>query len=121
MKRILIVDDARLMRNIIKNTLLEDQPYTIYEANNGRDALEFYKTHRPDLVTMDITMDIKNGVDTAKDILSFDRKARIIMITSMGQENRMRECIQAGVRDFIIKPFSKDRIKATVARHLSKN
>ena len=121
MKKILIVDDVRLMRNIIKNTILEDHPYTILEASNGQDALESYKSNRPHLVTMDITMEKKNGVDAVREILSFDRHAKIVMVTSLGQDKLMRECVQAGVKDFIIKPFSKKRIKETVTRVLCSN
>lgn len=121
MKKILIVDDTRLMRNIIKNTLLEDDTYTIFEAKNGQDAVESYKSNRPHVVTMDITMETKNGVEAARDILSFDRHAKIVMVTSLGQEKLMHDCIEAGVKDFIVKPFSKARIKAIVARILCSN
>ena len=113
MKKILIVDDAKLMRNIIKSCLPEDE-FVFIEANNGQDAVEQYKQIRPDVVTMDITMDQKNGVDAAREILEFDTNARIIMVTSLGQEKLLGECLEAGVRDYLVKPFTKDRVKSAV-------
>lgn len=121
MKKILIVDDAKLMRNIIKKTLLEDQEYTIFEADNGMDAVESYKTIQPDLVTMDMTMEHKNGLDAVKDILLFDQYAKIIMITSLGQEKLVQDCIKAGVKDFIVKPFTRERVQKTVSKVLQLN
>jgi len=121
MKKILIVDDAKLMRNIIKQTLLEDQEYTIFEVNNGMDAVESYKTNQPDLVTMDVTMEHKNGLDATRDILSFDQNAKIIIVTSLGQGKLIEDCIQAGVKDFILKPFTKEHIRTIVSRVLQLN
>ena len=121
MSKVLVVDDARLMRNIIKKSLLELGDHTIVEASDGQIALQTYKATKPDLVTMDITMRVKNGVDAAKDILSYNPKAKIIMVTALGQENLLKECISYGVRDFVVKPFSKDRIKTSVSNVLSNN
>ena len=114
MSKILIVDDAALMRTMIKNALLSDKKHLILEAKNGDAAVELYKATSPDIVTMDITMDIMNGVDAAKDILNFDKKAKIIMITALGQEQYLKECIGAGVKDFIVKPFTKERVVSAV-------
>jgi two-component system chemotaxis response regulator CheY len=119
MKKILIVDDARLMRSLIRNALRDGGTYAIVEASNGQEAVEAYKVHRPDVVTMDITMEHQDGVEAAKEILKFDAAARVIMITALGQERLLRECVQAGVKDFIVKPFSKERVCAAVARALS--
>ena len=121
MKKILIVDDAKLMRNIITKALLEDQEYTIFEADNGMDAVESYKANQPDLVTMDLTMEQKNGLDATRDILSFDQHAKIIIVTSFGQEKLVEDCIKAGVKDFIVKPFTKEHIRTTVSRVLQSN
>ena len=71
-----------------------------------------------ELVTMDITMPCKNGVNAAKDILSYNPKAKIIMVSALGQENLLKECISYGVLDFIVKPFSKDKLKASVSNVL---
>jgi len=114
MGKIMIVDDARLMRNIIRNALLENGDFKILEATNGKEAVELYKTEQPDLVTMDITMEEKNGVQAAREILEFDPNAKIIMVTSLGQEKLLQECVEAGVSDYIVKPFTKERITSSV-------
>jgi two-component system, chemotaxis family, chemotaxis protein CheY len=120
MKKILIVDDAKLMRNIIKNTLLEHERHEIIEAQNGEEAVSMYKDQRPDLVTMDITMEHRNGLDAAREILAYDRDARIIMVTAVGQEKMLMECVNAGVSDYIVKPFSKERIASSITKALAK-
>ena len=119
MGTIMIVDDARLMRNIIKNTLNEKAEHQILEAENGNRAVELYKENRPDIVTMDITMEEKNGVEAAREILEFDPDAKIIMVTSLGQEKLLQECIEAGVSDYIVKPFTMDRIISSVDNTLN--
>lgn len=118
MSKILIVDDAALMRRMIKNALSEDKDHIILEARNGEESIELYKATKPDLVTMDITMDIKNGVDAAKEILAYDKGAKIIMITALGQEEYLKECVGAGVKDFIVKPFTKERVQLAVNKVL---
>jgi len=118
MSKILIVDDAALMRTMIKNALKEDKEHVFLEARNGDESVELYKATKPDVVTMDITMDIKNGVEAARDILAHDKKARIIMITALGQEEYLKECIGAGVKDFIVKPFTKERVVSSVNKVL---
>lgn len=119
MSKILIVDDAALMRTMIKNALLnENKEHILVEARNGEESVELYKVIKPDLVTMDITMDIKNGVEAAKDILAYDKNAKIIMITALGQEEYLKECIGAGVKDFIVKPFTKERVISSVNKVL---
>ena len=114
MPKVLIVDDAKLMRTIIKTTLKGLTDFTFFEAENGNDAVELYKATNPDLVTMDITMDFKNGVEAAAEIKQLDPDAKIIMVTAMGQEKMLKECIAIGVSDFIVKPFDKERIVAAV-------
>ena len=118
---ILVVDDARVMRNIIMKTLEEADSYDLMEATDGEEAVELYKNHSPDLVTMDITMDNKNGVDAAREILKYDFNARIIMITALGQEKLLSECIEMGIKDYILKPFTRDRILSAVAKVLENN
>ena len=120
MSKILIVDDAALMRTMIKNALLNDEKkkHIILEAKNGEESVELYRVTKPDIVTMDITMDIKNGVEAAKDILAYDKNAKIIMITALGQEEYLKECIGAGVKDFIVKPFTKERVVSSVNKVL---
>jgi two-component system, chemotaxis family, chemotaxis protein CheY len=117
MKKILIVDDAMLMRNIIKSCL-PDNEFMVLEASDGQAAVDLYKQKRPDVVTMDITMDRKDGVDAAREIMEFDTDAHVIMVTSLGQEKLLRECFKAGVRDYLVKPFTRERVKSAVTKAL---
>ncbi|MBN2028915.1 response regulator [bacterium] len=122
MFKMLIVDDAKLMRNIIKNTIFECfQNMKIIEAEDGTQAVEIYQNEKPDLVTMDITMEHKNGLEAAKEILDIDKNAKIVMVTSLGQERMLRECVQLGIRDYIVKPFTKERIHSSISHALDEN
>lgn len=119
MIKVLVVDDARIMRNILKKTIKEKfNDFHIIEAKDGQDAVDLFKKEQPHLITMDITMERKNGLDAAREILKIDNKAKIIMVTSMGQEKMLSECVQVGVRDYIVKPFSKERILSSISTAL---
>jgi len=119
MIKVLVVDDARIMRNILKKTIKEKfNDFHIIEAKDGQDAIDLFKKEQPHLVTMDITMERKNGLDAAKEILKIDNNAKIIMVTSLGQEKMLSECVQVGVRDYIVKPFSKERILSSISTAL---
>lgn len=118
MYKIMVVDDAKLMRTMIKNVVTELGEISIVEAKNGEESVRLYKASNPDLVTMDITMDVKNGVLAAKEILDYDKNARIIMVTALGQEPLLRDCIKAGVKDFIVKPFTKERLLSAITNIL---
>jgi two-component system chemotaxis response regulator CheY len=118
MMKVLVVDDTRLMRNIIKGILAEETEWEVIEAENGEEAVEKYKQHSPDAVTMDINMEGLNGVNAAKAILAYDCSANIVIVTSMGQERLLEECLAAGVRDYILKPFTHERIRETLGRAL---
>ena len=117
--KLLIVDDAKLMRGMIKNTFKNVPDIAILEADNGEDAIQLYNATKPNLVTMDITMDFKNGVEASREILANYPDAKIIMITALGQENLLKECIDLGVKDFIVKPFSKERLLSAVSKVLN--
>lgn len=120
-KSILIVDDAAFMRMMIKNIVLKNGYEVVGEAENGQVAVELYKQHKPDLVTMDITMPEMNGIDGVKAIRAIDPNARIIMCSAMGQQSMVMEAIQAGAKDFIVKPFQQDRILQAIERVMSRN
>lgn len=113
-KRILIVDDAVFMRMKLKDILEKGGYEVVAEAQNGLEAIEKYKTEKPDLVTMDITMPEMDGVTALKSIKGFDSKARVIMCSAMGQQSMVMEAIQAGAVDFIVKPFDNDRVIQSV-------
>ena len=119
-KNILIVDDAAFMRTMIKSILLEMGCTVVGEAVNGADALEKYKMLGPiDLVTMDITMPEVDGITAVKNIRAYDPNAKIIMCSAMGQQAMVVEAIQAGAKDFLVKPFQKERVVDAVNKHLA--
>lgn len=120
-KRILIVDDAAFMRMMIKNIVTKNGYEVVGEAENGQAAVELYKQHKPDLVTMDITMPEMNGIEGVKAIRSIDPNANIIMCSAMGQQAMVMEAIQAGAKDFIVKPFQQDRILQAIERVLARS
>ena len=115
-KNILIVDDAAFMRMMIKD-ILSKNGYTVAgEAENGVKAIEKYNELKPDLVLMDITMPDKDGIQALKDIKASDPNAKIIMCSAMGQQAMVIESIQAGAKDFIVKPFQPDRVLEAVQK-----
>lgn len=109
-KRVLIVDDAAFMRMMIKDILVKNGFEIVGEAANGLEAVEKYKECKPDVVTMDITMPEQDGITAVKEIMSHDSQATIIMCSAMGQQAMVMEAIQAGARDFIVKPFQQERV-----------
>lgn len=113
-RRVLVVDDAAFMRMMIKNILVDGGFEIVGEAENGRDAIEMFEELRPDLVTMDITMPEMDGIDAVKAILEIDRNAKIIMCSAMGQQAMVIDAIQAGAKDFVVKPFKPDRVLAAI-------
>ena len=114
--RILIVDDAAFMRMMLKNILTKNGYEIVAEADNGAAAVGMYKSQKPDLVIMDITMPGMNGIDGLKAIRSADPNANIIMCSAMGQQAMVMEAIQAGAKDFIVKPFQQERILQAIER-----
>src|SRR3990172_1750612 len=116
---VMIVDDAAFMRNMIKDVFGSMPGFSIVgEASNGVEAIERYKALRPDLVTMDIVMPLKSGIEAAREITNIDREARIIMCSALGQESLVMEAIDAGARDFIVKPFKAEKVQEVVSRVL---
>ncbi|NLY80676.1 MAG: response regulator [Lysinibacillus sp.] len=109
-KRILIVDDAAFMRMMIKDILTKNGYEVVGEAADGVQAVEKYNELRPDLVTMDITMPEMDGITALKQIKSIDPNAVVIMCSAMGQQAMVIDAIQAGAKDFIVKPFQADRV-----------
>lgn len=114
---ILVVDDAAFMRVMLR-TLLENNGHTVVgEAANGVEAIEKYVTCRPDLVTMDITMPIMEGVDAVREIRQKDPRAKIVMCSAMGQKEMVVRAIQAGAIDFIVKPMQEGKVLEVIAKH----
>lgn len=119
MAKILIVDDAKFMRTLVRDALVPQGHEIAGEAENGLEAVELYKKLKPDLVTMDITMREKDGIEAAEEILISDPSARIIMVTALGQENLLTRAIKIGVKDFVVKPFPPERLQRAAEKALS--
>ena len=118
MPSILIVDDAAFMRMMIKDILTKNGIEVAGEAENGQSAVDKFKELKPDLVTMDITMPEMDGITALKEILSMDANAKVVMCSAMGQQAMVIEAIQAGAKDFIVKPFKPDRVLDAVNKTL---
>ena len=115
-KRILIVDDAAFMRMMIKDILTKNGYDVVGEAENGARAIEKYKELVPDLIIMDITMPEVDGIQAVKEIKKLNAECKIIMCSAMGQQAMVIESIQAGARDFIVKPFQAERVIEAVKK-----
>jgi len=115
-KKILIVDDAAFMRMMIKDILTKNGYEISGEAENGLKAVEKYKEDKPDLVIMDIKMPEMDGIEAVKKIKALDSNANIIMCSAMGQQAMVIEAIQAGAKDFVVKPFQADRVIEAVKK-----
>ncbi|TFE02907.1 response regulator [Jeotgalibacillus salarius] len=120
MTKVLVVDDAKFMRLTLRNMLENSTFQVIGEAENGEEAVEKYRSLHPDLVTMDITMPVLDGISAAKEILKEDPKANIIMCSAMGQQKMVIEAIEAGAKDFIVKPFDGTRVVESLSRVVKK-
>lgn len=118
MKKLLIVDDAAFMRLSIRTMLRNYDIEIIGEAANGAIGVEMYKELHPDLVTMDITMPEMTGIEALKEIKTFDPQAKVIMVSSMGQERMVKEAILSGAKTFIVKPFKEDFFYQTISKVL---
>lgn len=117
-KRILVVDDAAFMRMMIKDILTKNGYEVVAEAADGLQAIEQYKEHKPDLVTMDITMPEMDGIHSLKEIKKVNPNAKVIMCSAMGQQAMVIDAIQAGAKDFIVKPFQADRVIEAISKTL---
>ncbi|WLR51430.1 response regulator [Bacillus tianshenii] len=114
MRKILVVDDSMVMRNMIRKVIENNQLAEVMEAKDADDALMKYQTFQPDVVTMDITMPGKSGIEAVKQIKSVDKNANIIMITAMGQKAMVVEALNEGARDFIVKPFEEEKLVSAI-------
>lgn len=110
MANILICDDAMFMRQSLIQIIKETNHVVVGEAENGLDCIEKYKICKPDIVLMDITMPDMDGIEATRKIMALDGDAKIIMVSAMGQMAMVVSAITAGAKDFIVKPFEKERI-----------
>ncbi|MGD6877251.1 response regulator [Bacillus infantis] len=119
MARILIVDDAKFMRITLTNILKKAEHEIVGEAENGREAIDLFRELKPELVTMDITMPEMSGLEAMKEIKQEFPDAKVVMCSAMGQQKMVVEAIEAGAKDFIVKPFDEGRVLDAVNRVLS--
>lgn len=117
-KRIMVCDDATIMRMMIKNILTAAGYEVVGEACNGKEAVQKYQEYRPDLVTMDITMPEMDGIQAVRAIRQIDPEAKIVMCSAMGQKALVLEAIEAGAANFIVKPFEEGKVKDVIAKTL---
>jgi two-component system chemotaxis response regulator CheY len=120
MARILVADDASFMRQMIREIVEEAGHEVVAEASDGVEAIEQFKKHHPDVVTMDIVMPRRSGIDAVKGIIEVDPSACVVMCSALGQETLVQEALQAGARDFIVKPFKPDAVTATLRKVIEK-
>jgi two-component system chemotaxis response regulator CheY len=117
--KVLIVDDAIFMRKMIGDILKKDGYEIVGEAGTGEEACRKYKELQPDLVTIDLIMPGMGGIDTVRAILKYDPHAKILICSAMGQQALVVEAIQAGARDYVVKPFQPSRVLEAAQRVLN--
>lgn len=110
MKKVLIVDDAEFMRLSLRKFLESNDYEIIAEAVNGVEAVEKYQEYEPDIVTMDLTMPKMDGIQAITEIIKIDKNAKILVISAMGQETKVKAAILAGAKNFIVKPFTEESV-----------
>jgi two-component system chemotaxis response regulator CheY len=120
-KRLLIVDDALIMRRRIREIAEEAGWVVAGEAKNGAEAVALYQQEQPDLVTLDIVMPEMDGVTALKKLVKVDPQARVVMISAVDQKDKLTECIENGAIDFIVKPFDKLRLRSFFDKYLAVN
>ena len=121
MARILVADDASFMRQMIRE-IVEAEGYEVCgEASDGVEAVEQFKELHPDICTMDIVMPRRSGIDAVRGIIELDPTARIVMCSALGQETLVTEAMEAGAKDFIVKPFKPTSVLETLKKVLEKD
>lgn len=116
-KRLLVVDDAMIMRAIIKDIAAQAGWEIAGEAANGVECVARYRELKPDLVTLDIVMPEMDGVETLRTLRREDPEARVVMVTAIDQRAKLSECIQLGALDFVVKPFDKQRLMSMLQKY----
>lgn len=117
-KKILLVDDTKFMRMMLANILKPKGYEIVGEAGDGLEAIEKFNQLKPDLITMDIVMPHMEGIEAVRNIVSSDSTAKVIMVTAVGQESKVKEAIEAGARGYIVKPFQANQVLEEVQKVL---
>lgn len=116
MNRLLIVDDAMIMRKMIRDVAEAAGWVVVAEASDGQQAVDLYQAHRPDLVTLDLVMPVMGGIEALKEIRAGDPEARVLVVTALDQKEMLAETINAGALDFIVKPFNRERMLGLLSK-----
>ena len=116
MAKILMIDDSRTSRKLLRSILEEGGNEIVGEAVNGQEGVQQYQALKPELVTLDITMPVLDGIEALKMIKALDKESKVMMVTAAGQKNKVLECIKAGADEFITKPFDKNEILTAVVK-----
>ncbi len=119
-QRVLIADDAAFMREMLRDILTEGGHEVVAEAADGNEAVSAYQEHQPDIVTLDIVMPRKSGLEALRDIIAASPGACIIMCSALGQEALVMEALDAGAADFVVKPFKPDQVLAAIDKAVGK-
>ena len=117
--QVLIVDDAAFMRHMIKNILTELGHEIVGEACDGEEACRMYEELKPQLVTMDLIMPKKGGLDALREICAKDPSAKVVVISAIDQRGPLMDALKAGAADYLVKPFEKERVEEAVNRVLA--
>ena len=119
-RRVLIADDAAFMREMLRDILTQSGFEVCAEAADGNEAVACFEEHEPDLVTLDIVMPRKSGLDALRDIISRDPDACVVMCSALGQEALVMEALESGAKDFVVKPFKADHVIEVIQKALDK-
>jgi two-component system chemotaxis response regulator CheY len=119
-RRVLIVDDAAFMREMLRDLLTEAGYEIVGEAVDGDQAVALFRETSPDVVTLDIVMPRKSGLEALREIHALDASACVIMCSALGQEALVMQALEAGARDFIVKPFKPDQALGVIEKALAK-
>ena len=116
MSRILMVDDSRTSRKILRKILEEGGHEVVGEATDGRAGVELYSSLKPDIVTLDITMPVLDGIEALRQIKELDENAKVVMVTSAGQKSKMVEAVRHGAVEFVMKPFQSEQLLSVMEK-----
>lgn len=108
--RVLVVDDSPLVRNMVKKAFVGSEFEVVGEAKNGEEAVALYQELNPDIVTLDVTMPVKDGLQAAAEILAFNPQAKILLLSAMGDESLLKKAITMGIRTSLQKPFTAQKL-----------
>ena len=120
-QRVLIADDAAYMREMLRDILTQGGYTVVAEASDGDEAVEAFGEHSPDLVTLDIVMPRKSGLEALREIMQRDSGACVVMCSALGQEALVKDMLAAGARGYLVKPFKPDQVLDVVGKALAKS